>query len=94
MSSDVSAQTAKFLWDTAIVYLQPKLTPHPDDNMVRDLPIDDGDWSLDWPREYAEQNGFDEGDLPDWPKGWPVTLRNYGRWLEMGPNVAVPLAAS
>ncbi|WP_170234895.1 hypothetical protein [Croceicoccus sediminis] len=54
--------------------------------MVRDLPIDEDDWSLDWPRDFARHHGFDESDLPDWPEGWPVTIRNYGRWLNMRPR--------
>lgn len=86
MSPDVSCRTAEFLWETAIVYLEPQLAPHPDDDLVKDLPIDEDDWSMDWPRAYAEREGFHESNLPDWPKDWSVTLRNYGRWLDMGPT--------
>lgn len=85
MGLEVSPAAAEFLWDTALTYLEPKLTPHPDDDLAKHLPIDDGDWSMDWPREFAVQQGFDESNLPDWPTDWPATLRNYGRWLSLGP---------
>ena len=85
MRTDVSMDTAQFLWDTALPYVQPQLTPHPDDELANDLCIDDGDWSMDWLREYAERRDFHDSNLPDWPDGWPVTIRNFGRWLDMGP---------
>lgn len=82
--SGSSADAAEFLWETALFYVQPNLTPHPDDELGEDLFIDDGDWSMDWPRDFAERKGFHKSNLPDWPEGWRVTLRNYGRWLDMG----------
>ncbi len=78
MLRNVSATAVEFLWDTAAFYLEPKFTPHPDDDLVKDLWVDDGDWSMDWPRLFAEQQGFSEKAYPDWPKDWPVTLRNFG----------------
>ncbi|WP_324261897.1 hypothetical protein U4960_01745 [Altererythrobacter sp. H2] len=89
MVSDVSEDAARFLWQTTLSCLkfhEPSLTPHPDDDLIKDLPIDDDDISMDWPREWAERRGFHESNLPDWPKNWPVTIRNYGRWLDMGPH--------
>lgn len=88
MISDVSPRTAAFLWDTAFDCLKPRLTPHPDDDLVKDLPIDHDDWSLDWPRDFAQQCAFDESNLPDRPEGWPTTIRNYGRWLDLGVEQA------
>lgn len=84
MATDCSSEAAEFLWQKAIFYLEPKLTPHPDDELGDDLCIDDDDWSMDWPREWAERLGFHESNLPDWPESWPPTIRNYGRWLSMG----------
>lgn len=84
MAPDCSPEAAAFLWETALFYLEPKLAPHPDDDLARDLPIDDGDWSMDWPRDWAKSQGFHESNLPDWPAGWPVTIRNFCRWLDMG----------
>lgn len=85
MRADVSPTTAEFLWRTALFYLEPSLTPPPDDDLVHDLPIDNDDFSMDWPRDFAQLRGFHESHLHDWPEGWPVTVRNYGRWLDMGP---------
>jgi hypothetical protein len=84
MTADVSPDATEFLWDTALLYLRPKLTPHPDDDLVADLPIDGDDWSMDWPRDFARRHGFDEKFYPIWPEGWPVTVRNFGQWLDMG----------
>ncbi|MDN3646796.1 hypothetical protein QWY75_11345 [Pontixanthobacter aestiaquae] len=50
-----------------------------------DLPIDEDDWGVDWPRIYSEGQGFHESHFPDWPENWLVTIRNYGRWLDMAP---------
>ena len=57
MRPDVSEQASAFLWKSALPYLEllrPALTPHPDDDLVSDLPIDDDDFGMDWPREWAE----------------------------------------
>ena len=85
VADGVSPDAAEFLWKTALFYVEPRLTPHPDDLLGKDLYIHDHDWSMDWPRDYAEQRGFHESNFPDWPEGWPPTLRNYGRWLSMAP---------
>jgi len=89
LRADVALETAEFLWERAIVQLEPRLTPHPDDHMIDDLPLDEDEWSMDWPREFAEKQGFHESNLPDWPADWPVTVRNFGRWLDLGPQQTV-----
>lgn len=86
MQLDVSLPAASFLWETILPYLEPHLTPHPEDDIVEDLPVHADDMSLDWPQLWARQQGFHESNLPDWPDGWPVTIRNYGRWLDLGPD--------
>lgn len=88
MAADVSHDATEFLWDTALIYLRPKLTPHPEDDLVADLPIDSDDWSMDWPRDFARRHGFDEKIYPIWPEGWPVTVRNFGQWLDFGRTKA------
>lgn len=85
METDCSAEVAIFLWEKALYYVEPRLTPHPDDDLIADLKIDDDDIDMDWTRDWAEQRGFHESNLPDWPKDWPATIRNFGRWLDMGP---------
>ena len=86
MLTDVSLAAAEFLWETARLYLEPRLTPHPDDDLVCDLPIASDDFGMDWPRAFAELQGFHESNFPEWPEDWPITVRNYGRWLDMGPQ--------
>ena len=88
MARDVSPTAAEYIWETAQFYLAPRLTPHPNDDLVDDLPIDDGDWSVDWPVDFAKRHGFSDKLYPDWPDGWPATLRNYGKWLDMGLRAA------
>lgn len=84
MAPDCSAQAAQFMWDQLLPYVTPRLTPHPDDLLIDDLRIDDGDISMDWPVDWAEREGLAESDLPYWPNGWPLTVRNFARWLDLG----------
>jgi hypothetical protein len=84
MGGDVSAEATQFLWTNAWATLQPSLTPHPDDDLSRELPIDSEEWSMDWPKAFADERGFDQSAYPDWPKDWPPTLRNLGKWLDAG----------
>lgn len=88
MSRSTSPEAAEFLWSNAIAGLDlfdSGLTPHPDDDLAEDLPIDEDEWSMDWPGAWAKLQGWTESDIPDWPDSWPPTLRNYGRWLDMLP---------
>jgi len=87
MVPDVSQEASEFLWEVsvdAIGFLKPELTIHPDDNLLDDLPIDQGEWDLDWPSEWADRQGIPETGLPDWPEDCPVTIRNFGLWLDLG----------
>ena len=86
MAEDCTPDVSNFLWEKALFYVEPKLTPHPDDDLILDLRIDDDDIAMDWPRDWAAQRGFHYSNLPDWPKEWPATIRNFGRWLDMGPH--------
>jgi hypothetical protein len=68
-----------------IEYLQKwQLTPHPDDHISKDLPIDDDDPTLDWMPRYARLYGADWKSWPQWPEEWEGTVRNFARWLELG----------
>ena len=80
-SAGVRDEAAAFLLDTVLFYVRPQLTPHPDDVLGSDLPIDDGDWSMDWPREFVREHGLQQDDLRAWPDGQAPSLVNYGRWL-------------
>jgi len=85
MRVDVSQEAAEFLWENALFYLEPHATPHPDDDLIKDLPIDNDDIWLDWTLDWATLRGFHESNFPDWPEEIPPTIRNFGRWLDKAP---------
>ena len=84
MTSDVSPTTSNFLWETILPYVAPKLAPHPDDHLWHDLPIDEDDVTTDWSSDFAKSHGRKLESWPDWPIDVPVTVRNFGRWLDSG----------
>lgn len=84
MKPDVSPATAEFLWVTILPYIAPTLAPHPDDHLWADLPIDEDDVTMDWPRDFAESHDRNISTWPDWPTDLPVTVRNFGHWLDSG----------
>ena len=89
MAMNVSKEASEFLWEQSLPelnYFNQEIAPHPDDHLIDDLPIDEEGWSMEWPILWAERRGFHESNLPDWPEEWPVTVRNFGRWLDMGPE--------
>lgn len=88
MAQDCSPEAARFVWAQTLPYITPRLMPHPDDLLIDDLCIDNGDFTIDWPRDWAERQRLSESDLPDWPKDWPLTVRNFARWLDLAPASA------
>ncbi|ANK12392.1 hypothetical protein [Erythrobacter neustonensis] len=88
MAQDCSPEAARFVWQQALIYIAPRLTPHPDDHLLDDLCIDDDDIDTDWVSEWADQRGVLQKTLPDWPKDWPLTVRNFARWLDLVPASA------
>lgn len=86
MAPDVSLDAAEFLWENSVEPLSffKGIGPHPDDDLAHDLPIDEDEWSMDWPVDFAKRHGFSDKLYPDWPDGWPATIRNYGKWLDIG----------
>lgn len=85
MATDCSTEAAEFLWEQALPYVEPRLTPHPDDHLFDDLKIDDEDVSMDWTYDWAKPRGFHESNFPDWPDEWPLTVRNFAKWLDKAP---------
>ncbi|EAQ28620.1 hypothetical protein NAP1_13513 [Erythrobacter sp. NAP1] len=83
MSDECSPAAVQFVWDMALSYVEPRLTPHPDDDLVTDLMIDGDDIALDWPHDWARLSGVDVSDMPAWPEQQPATVRNYARWLDL-----------
>lgn len=89
MAQDSSPEAARFVWAQALPYVEPRLTPHPDDHLRDDLCIDDDDIDMDWARAWADRLGIAESDLPPWPKDWPLTVRDFARWCDLAlPNAA------
>ena len=88
MAQECSPEAAQFVWEQALCYVAPRLTPHPDDLLRGDLCIDDDDLAMDWTREWTERQGISEGSLPHWPEGWPLTVRNFARWLDQSAGLA------
>ena len=85
LGRDVNAETAEFVWFAMIECLQAwQLTPHPNDHIVKDLPIHEHDLTLDWMPRYAALYGADAKNWLQWPVGWEGTVRNFARWLELG----------
>jgi hypothetical protein len=60
-----------------------ELTPHPDDNYLRDMPIDPENQS-DWFNDFCDDFALSYRDFPDWPEGEATTVRNFARWLSDG----------
>ena len=83
LSREVRPETAAFLWQR-MAFLLPTVSPHPDDHLWNDLPIDESEPTEDWVVDFARLHGADPNDWPEWPAGHPVTVRNYARWLERG----------
>ena len=84
LDGEVSKETAAFLWERLTFLIGPHLTPHPDDDLANDLPIDPDEPTMDWLPEFAELHGRNHRDWPEWPQNWQGTVRNFARWLEMG----------
>lgn len=83
MAQDCSPEAAHFVWAQALPYATPRLTPHPDDHLRDDLCIDEGDIEMDWISDWTDQLGIPEHNLPEWPEDWPLTVRNFARWLDL-----------
>lgn len=83
MAQDCSPEAAHFVWEQALPYVTPRLTPHPDDLLLGDLCIDHDDIDMDWPRAWADRAGIPESALADWPKDWSLTVRNFARWCDL-----------
>ena len=83
MGQDIDPDIAEWMWDQLQVYYTP-LTPHPDDHLLKDACIDDGDVTMDWLPEFAKTQGLPWRRWPDWPEGRDLTVHNFARWLQLG----------
>ena len=69
-----------------------ELTPHPDDDYLRDLPIDPENQG-DWLDEFHESFALSHGNFPRWPDGAQTTVRKFARWLSDGRRLSIIAAA-
>jgi hypothetical protein len=77
------AVVADFLWEELLPYFKPILTPHPDDDMVADLPIDPEE-PADLTAAFCDRFNIDESNYAHWPEGKSATVRNIACWLASG----------
>lgn len=80
LDEDADAETAGWLWDELRVHWGSTQTPHPDDDFLRDLPID-RDEPHDWAEGYCRHFSLPPADIGEWPYGDAITVRNMARWL-------------
>lgn len=79
LAADCEKDVAQFLWNELLDYWRP-LTPHPDDDILADLSIDD-DEPNDWLSHFVKLHGLRKQDIQEWPKERAPTVRNFARWL-------------
>ncbi|WP_447932265.1 hypothetical protein [Sphingopyxis fribergensis] len=77
---------AQYLWNELFGYWSPA-TPHPDDDFLTDLSIDDEE-PQDWLERFCQQRGYDWRDWPEWEKGRSTTVRSFAAWLSEGRQKA------
>ena len=85
----VDPAIAEWLWHQALPYFDP-LTPHPDDHLLDDAMIDEGDIEQHWWGDFARNMELDETTGPDWPQDWAFTVRNFARWLQLAQREPAP----
>lgn len=81
LAPDIDPDISKWLRDKIAEYIEPALTPHPEDDIVTDLHIDD-DEAEDWFLEFCHNFGHDADLAQDWPREQAVTVRNFLHWLQ------------
>jgi hypothetical protein len=62
LADSADADVAEWLWDELLVYWRPNLTPHPDDDFLRDLPIDPEEPN-DWLDRFCTSQGLEQKGL-------------------------------
>lgn len=92
LADDCEPDVADFLWGALAAYWKPGLAPHPDDDYLRDLPIDPAEQE-DWVRDFCDLYGLRAEDWPDWPEDQDTTVRNFARWLSEGRQLPARAAA-
>ncbi|MBL0916119.1 MAG: hypothetical protein IBJ13_11590 [Sphingopyxis sp.] len=86
LGNDSDRDVAEFVWaifEEEYSYKGVDLTPHPDDDYLKDMPIDPENQN-DWFDDFCKAFYLRSDDFPDWPKGEATTIRNFARWLSDG----------
>lgn len=80
LRDDCEPDIARLLWTELLVFYQPDMTPHPDDDVIQDMPIDH-DEPNDWLAQFCKINAMRVKDVLPWPQDRPATVRNLARWF-------------
>jgi hypothetical protein len=80
LRSDCEADIADQLWQDLLVFYRPDMTPHPEDDVIQDMPIDH-DEPNDWLAHFCKANNMRVKDISPWPKNQQATIRNLARWF-------------
>ena len=80
LNADCEPDIADQLWCDLLPFYAPDMTPHPDDDVIQDMPIDH-DEPNDWLRDFCKKNGFGVRDVTPWPSQQQATVRNLARWF-------------
>lgn len=88
LAGSADADVAEWLWDELAAYWRPILTPHPDDDFVRDLPIDPEEPN-DWLNRFCASQSLERESFPEWPFGEATTVRNLAAWFTEGRKAQV-----
>lgn len=86
VAADSDADVAAHLWDELLPYWKPA-TPHPDDDFLIDLSIDEEE-PQDWLERFCKQHRHDWRAWPEWEMDRPTTVRNFAIWLSEGRRQA------
>lgn len=92
LAGDCEADVAAFLWDKLADSWQPEATPHPDDDYLKDVPIDPEEQG-DWLDAFCTVHCLSADDWPEWPAEEATTVRNFARWLSEGRRLLARVAA-
>ncbi len=80
LETDCEADIADQLWNDLLLFYCPDMTPHPDDDVVQDMPIDDEEPN-DWLAHFCKINDMRVKDVSPWPQQQPATIRALARWF-------------
>lgn len=95
LAGDCERDVAEFVWTIFTEEYSDRgaeVTPHPDDNYLKDMPIDP-DNQDDWLGDFCAAQNLRAEDFPRWPEDRETTVRNFARWLSDARNSTMRAAA-